>query len=82
MNTPTVTRAHRYSLRIASKSGSCNESVTHSDTHSDTQSVISAPSSVGVRTRRSCGATAVTKARRSARLAKMPRVCYAGMDEE
>jgi hypothetical protein len=71
MNAPT----HRYSLRIASKAGSCNESVTHSDT----QSVISAPSPVGVRTRRSCGAT---KARRSARLAKLPRVCYAGMDEE
>lgn len=68
MNAPIVNR--RYSLRIASKAGSCDES--------DTQSVISA--SVGVRTRRSC-ATAV-KARRSARLAKLPRVCYAGMDEE
>lgn len=65
MNAPT---ARRYSLRIASKSGA-----------SDNHSVISVPSCTGPR-RSSRAAVAIAKARRSARLAKLPRVSYAGMD--
>ena len=76
MNAPAVACARRYSLRLASKAAA------------DNHSVISVPSCTGVSTRRTareCGgrtsaAVAVTKARRSARLAKLPRISYAGMD--
>lgn len=67
MNAPC---ARRCSLRIAAKAAS------------DNQSVISVPSCTGVSTRRASrlGAGPVAQIRRSARLAKLPRISYAGMD--
>ena len=73
MNASTVACARRYSLRLASKASGCGDS--------DNQSVISVPSCTHVSTRRSSRtAVAIAKARRSARLAKLPRISYVGMD--
>jgi hypothetical protein len=74
MNAPAVACARRYSQRLAAKaSGHCDVS--------DTQSVLSVPSCISARRSSRLGGHAVSaQIRRSARLAKLPRVCYVGMD--